>query len=100
MARLRKLLAPAALVAVLLLTIGVVALWTGVHRIAPNSGFTDLLGFIRPSPSAFQSKIDRNQRINLLLMARGGAGHDNPDFTDTMLLLSIQPRSRQAILVS
>src|SRR2546422_4357463 len=100
MARLRTIMTFAAVLAVAILILGAIGLWTGVHRIAPNTGLTDLVGLFQRGPNSLGSKIDHNQRINVLLMARGGAGHDNPDFSDTMLLLSIHPGSRQAVLVS
>lgn len=39
-------------------------------------------------------------RVNILLMGKGGLGHDGPDLTDTMLLASIDPVNKSATLVS
>jgi len=73
------------------------ASWTAVaiRTVAPNTGPLDLFG-----QSALAKKTADNQRINLLFMARGGAGGDNPDFTDTMLVLSIRPRTHRATVIS
>lgn len=39
-------------------------------------------------------------RVNILLLGIGGPGHDGPDLTDTILLLSIDPVNHKAALVS
>src|SRR5207302_4958820 len=56
---------------------------------------------------ALASNIDINQlkgegdgRINILLLGIGGPGHDGPDLTDTMLLMSIDPVNKNAALLS
>lgn len=83
-----------ALVVVLLLlssaTIGIV-----VHLVAPRAGAGDLLSLLNasdPAPGSLAWRIRTNQRINILLLAKGGSGPDNPDFTDTMVVVSIRPQ--------
>src|SRR5205823_12624594 len=100
MVRLRQTLTVLLVAVIALVIIGAVGLWTGVHNIAPRTSLSDLVGLIHPGQDSLTSKIEHDQRINVLLMARGGAGSDNPNFTDTMLILCIRPRSRQATLVS
>jgi polyisoprenyl-teichoic acid--peptidoglycan teichoic acid transferase len=39
-------------------------------------------------------------RINVLLLGRGGPGHDGPDLTDTILVASIDPVNKKAALIS
>lgn len=39
-------------------------------------------------------------RINILLLGRGGVGHDGPDLTDTILVASIDPVNKKSALVS
>ncbi len=39
-------------------------------------------------------------RINILLFGKGGAGHDGPDLTDTLLVMSVDPVNATASLVS
>lgn len=39
-------------------------------------------------------------RVNVLLLGRGGEGHDGPDLTDTILIASIDPVQKQAALLS
>ena len=70
---------------------------------APQTDVADLTALARPPLPVSGSlawKIEHNQRINILLLARGGAGHDNPNFTDTILVLSIRPAHGRAALVS
>lgn len=45
-------------------------------------------------------KGEGDGRVNILLMGRGGAGHDGPDLTDTVLVASIDPVNKKAGLVS
>jgi LCP family protein required for cell wall assembly len=39
-------------------------------------------------------------RINLLLLGKGGIGHEAPDLTDTILVASIDPIAKEAALLS
>jgi LCP family protein required for cell wall assembly len=39
-------------------------------------------------------------RVNILLLGRGGEGHEGADLTDTIILVSIDPIAKQAALVS
>jgi len=41
-----------------------------------------------------------DDRINILLLGMGGAGHDGPYLTDTMILASIKPSTGQIALIS
>jgi LCP family protein required for cell wall assembly len=57
--------------------------------------------------AALQKDVNPNKlkgegdgRINILLMGMGGAGHDAPDLTDTMMIASIDPINKTASLVS
>lgn len=45
-------------------------------------------------------KGEGDGRVNILLLGRGGAGHDGPDLTDTILVASIDPVNKKAGLVS
>ncbi|MEA2634857.1 MAG: polyisoprenyl-teichoic acid--peptidoglycan teichoic acid transferase [Chloroflexota bacterium] len=101
MARARTAVALILVAVLVVLVIGAAAVWTGVHNIAPRMSLSDVVDLFHPGvASSVRLKIQHNQRINVLLMARGGAGSDNPYFTDSMLVFSIQPRSRRAVLVS
>lgn len=39
-------------------------------------------------------------RVNILLLGKGGAGHEAPDLTDTILIASIDPIQKEASLLS
>ena len=39
-------------------------------------------------------------RVNILLLGRGGEGHEAPDLTDTIIIASIDPVAKEAALVS
>lgn len=45
-------------------------------------------------------KGEGDGRINILLLGIGGPGHDGPDLTDTILLMSIDPINNKASLLS
>lgn len=45
-------------------------------------------------------KGERDDRINLLILGIGGAGHEGPELTDTIMIASIKPSTRQLALVS
>lgn len=56
---------------------------------------------------ALQDNIDPTQlngegdgRVNILLLGKGGPGHEAPDLTDTLLLASIDPVANEAALLS
>lgn len=57
--------------------------------------------------AALQKDVNPNKlkgegdgRVNILLMGMGGAGHDAPDLTDTMMIASIDPVNKTASLLS
>lgn len=57
--------------------------------------------------AALQDGVDPSQlrgegdgRVNILILGKGGPGHDGPDLTDTLLLLSIDPIQKEAGLLS
>lgn len=45
-------------------------------------------------------KGEQEDRINILLMAIGGDGHDGPNLTDTIMIASIQPKEKKISLLS
>lgn len=57
--------------------------------------------------AALQDNVDPSRlrgegdgRVNILLLGRGGDGHDGPDLTDTLLVASIDPVQKKAALLS
>ena len=47
-----------------------------------------------------QLNVEGDGRINILLLGRGGIGHEGPDLTDTIILVSIDPIEKSAGIVS
>ncbi|HZK73483.1 MAG TPA: LCP family protein [Clostridia bacterium] len=90
-----------ALVVVLVATS--VRLGIAAHRIAPRTSPSDLLSLvITPGGKAgsLEQRISSDQRINVLLMAYGGTGGDDPNYTDTMIVVSIRPSSGAAAVIA
>lgn len=90
-----------------LVVIGVLASvsWVGtaILEVAPRTSATDVIAFFHapdPKPGSIAWKINNNDRVNLLLLARGGAGNDNPNYTDTMVVLSLRPLTHRATAIS
>lgn len=59
------------------------------------------------SAAALEENVDPSRlngegdgRVNILLLGRGGEGHEGADLTDTIILASIDPVAKQAALVS
>lgn len=57
--------------------------------------------------AALQDNVDPTKlkgegdgRVNVLMLGKGGLGHEAPDLTDTILIASIDPIQKQAALVS
>jgi LCP family protein required for cell wall assembly len=45
-------------------------------------------------------KGEGDGRVNILLLGKGGAGHDGPDLTDTIIIASIDPVAKEVALLS
>jgi LCP family protein required for cell wall assembly len=73
-----------------------------LHVVAPRTGASEIAALVASSPTegSVSWKIDRDQRVNVLLLAYGGSGGDDPNYTDTMIVLSIRPRPLTATLLS
>ena len=52
------------------------------------------------SGSTSSLKGESEGRINILLLGYGGEGHDGPFLTDTIILASINPETKQVALTS
>jgi LCP family protein required for cell wall assembly len=92
------------LVAAFLLAVVVVAgyLWTALTSIAPHTEVGDLVSLVigANGGSALTSRFRSERPINILFLGYGGPGHGGPYLTDSMLLLSIKPVSRTAVMIS
>jgi len=77
--------------------------WTLIHRISPDTHAGDVLGLLGggpPQPGTLAWKIAHDERVNVLLLGYGGPGHDGPYLTDSIMLVSLLPKTHQAVLVS
>src|SRR5690348_7331674 len=93
----------AGLALLIVLAAVLIGLTIAVHAISPMTGPGDILDLVfapRPDSGSLAQRIKSDQRINVLLMADGGAGADNPSFTDTVIVVSIRPSSRTASVIS
>jgi polyisoprenyl-teichoic acid--peptidoglycan teichoic acid transferase len=98
----RALVAAAALLVIA--TVGAAG-WLGyaIRMVSPDTGASDILALVSdssPRVGSLASQINANQRINILLLARGGSGNDNPNYTDTLLVLSVRPASQQVTVIA
>jgi LCP family protein required for cell wall assembly len=81
-----------------------VRVWGLIHGIAPHTRAGDVLALVAPRPSnqpgTLGWKVAHNERTNILLMGYGGPGHDGPYLTDSMMLVSLLPKTHQMVLIS
>ncbi|HEU4914857.1 MAG TPA: LCP family protein [Candidatus Saccharimonadales bacterium] len=68
-----------------------------LHKVLKGGGKSTSLND-NVDPSLLKGEGDG--RVNVLLLGRGGEGHDGADLTDTILLASIDPVNKKAALVS
>lgn len=75
--------------------------WRGyanVHKVFQGTGTVAALATDKVAPDLLNGEGDG--RVNILLLGVGGAGHDGPDLTDTIIVLSVDPVNNTAALVS
>ncbi|MDQ6711003.1 MAG: LCP family protein [Candidatus Dormibacteraeota bacterium] len=80
-----------------------VRLWSVLHAISPRAQPQDLVTLVHAQsdePGSLGWRIKHDERLNILLVGYGGPGHDGPYLTDSLMLLSIKPGSRQAVMIS
>ncbi len=68
-----------------------------VHKVFRGGGSAKAI-VANVAPALLKGEGDG--RVNILLLGKGGAGHDGADLTDTMLLVSIDPVNHKSALVS
>jgi len=90
---------------VLLLTIGGVAFSSNVifsDNPVVQLGANTFLGQIRALMRANDRKLvgESDDRVNILILGIGGAGHDGPELTDTVILASLKPSTGKVALLS
>jgi polyisoprenyl-teichoic acid--peptidoglycan teichoic acid transferase len=89
-----------AVVAVFLLTGGFLV-WKGYakfHKVFHGTTTVAALTTKKVAPELLKGEGDG--RVNILLLGVGGPGHDGPDLTDTIVVLSVDPVNNTAAMVS
>ncbi len=75
------------------------SVYAKLHQVFHGSSVTVAALSSRPvTPDQLNGEGDG--RINILLLGIGGPGHDGPDLTDTILVLSIDPVNDSAVMLS
>jgi LCP family protein required for cell wall assembly len=89
-----------AVVAVFLVTGGFLA-WKGYakfHKVF--HGTTTVAALSKKTVAPDLLKGEGDGRVNILLLGVGGPGHDGPDLTDTIVVLSVDPVNGTAAMIS
>lgn len=69
------------------------------HRVKPARFFTQLASLFTKNDGS-ELRGFRDDRINILLLGIGGEGHDGAYLTDTIILGSIKPSTRELAMIS
>lgn len=75
-------------------------IWGAIHKLDPNANLGSIVGLAGNQdnqPGTLAYKIKHGQRVNVLLLGYGGAGHDGAYLTDSIMVVSIQGASRVAL---
>lgn len=85
----------------LTLTIGVVVSFTGDPS-DDGTGAPSFFGTVRGLVTSADKELEGEDtdRINFLLLGIGGAGHDGPELTDTIILASVRPSTKEVGMLS
>lgn len=87
--------------AVLVLTFGGFFSWKAYakfHKVFHGTSTVAALSSKPVQPSLLKGEGDG--RVNILLLGVGGPGHDGPDLTDTIVVLSVDPVNNTAAMLS
>jgi LCP family protein required for cell wall assembly len=69
-------------------------------KISSHSGIGDILGLAQnqdDTPGTLAYKIHHGERVNILMMGYGGAGHDGGYLADSIMVISVQGTDRVAM---
>ncbi|MBM3231424.1 LCP family protein [Candidatus Peregrinibacteria bacterium] len=96
--RIRRIGALKRVLTVLIATLAALLLLAGVVRavmMVSGVGVTEMMGVAGTPPPT-----DEHGYTNILLMGQGDEDHDGKDLTDTVMIGSIDPKTRSAVLLS
>lgn len=91
----------ATVIAVIMLGSGGFLAWKAyvkLHKVFRGTGTVAALSSKPVTPDLLKGEGDG--RVNILLLGVGGPGHDGPDLTDTIVVLSIDPVNNTAAMIS
>jgi LCP family protein required for cell wall assembly len=99
---------PAAIIAVLLLA--VIASGTLVYQrlndfVRTTTGHalnpvSEIAQVVQPAPDSIAYKLNHGERVNILLLGRGGYENDAPYLTDSIMAISIDPVTNRVMMLS
>lgn len=72
--------------------------YTNLHKVFHGTSVVAALSSKKVAPTLLKGEGDG--RVNILLLGIGGPGHDGPDLTDTMVVLSVDPVNNTATMLS
>ncbi|HSX01842.1 MAG TPA: LCP family protein [Candidatus Saccharimonadia bacterium] len=96
----RALLGLAALAVVTLGWFGYKTLAAAHKIIARSDGVAPALAAHNGAVNLAQLKGEGDGRVNILMLGIGGAGHDGPNLSDTMMVVSIDPKTKDVAMLS
>src|SRR5258708_7130178 len=74
--------------------------WQAATQVNGRAGLGDIIGLaqnLEDQPGTLAYKIHHGERVNILLLGYGGAGHDGAYLTDSILMVSIKGPDRVAL---
>jgi LCP family protein required for cell wall assembly len=74
--------------------------WLAANSVNGKAGVGDFIGLAQnqnDTPGSLAYKIHHAERVNVLMLGYGGAGHDGSYLTDSILVVSIQGPDRVAL---
>lgn len=71
-----------------------------IHKVAPAAALKDVVGVVRNEPIQVAVRDEHLGRVDFLLLGYGGAGHDGPYLTDSMMVVSTQTDTHQLAMIS
>ncbi|HAZ29059.1 MAG TPA: hypothetical protein DCY48_04805 [Candidatus Magasanikbacteria bacterium] len=69
-----------------------------LEPIKPKGLFKKITGLVFGEQEPLEGQ--RSDRINMLLTGMGGPGHDGPFLTDTIMVVSVKPSTKQVAMIS
>src|SRR3989344_3012704 len=78
--------------------------WNDNSAQSEETGASVHLPFLRSIESWLtgmkKSSLAKEERLNFLILGQGGTGHEGPYLTDTIILISIRPKTGDVVMLS